>query len=60
MPPTTPYEVDLEHSYWDKQYAQAEYGTQMLYPHGHHNMILEDEANEDDFLALYGASELFG
>jgi len=50
VPPTTPYEIELAHSYWDKQYAQAESGTQMLYPHthesrptdmGHHNYFLD-------------------
>jgi len=33
VPTMTQYEHDLPHSYWDKQYAQAESGHDMLYPH---------------------------
>ena len=28
VPPTTPYEIDMPQSYWDKQYAQASYATE--------------------------------
>ena len=67
VPPTTPYEHDLAHSYWDKQYAQAEHAIQELYPYTHtvqpgdrHHHFLSEEGNESEYLALYGASELFG
>ena len=70
VPSTTPYEHDLAHSYWDKQYAQAEYGIDELYPHRsysdthpndyYHHFLNEETGDVNEYLALYGASELFG
>ena len=67
VPPATPCDHDPAHCYWDKQYAQAEYATEMLHPHDHpsatdyyHHYLNEDEGDLNEYLALYGASELFG
>ena len=59
VPPMTPYVHDLPHSYWDKQYAQAEYAIEEMYPHIRHHLLNEDDDNLNEYLALYGASELF-
>lgn len=69
MPPTNPYEHDLAYSYWDKQYAQAEYAIEELYPHrsysdthpnDYYHFLNEETADVNEYLSLYGASELFG
>ena len=68
VPPMTPYGHDMPHSYWDKQYAQAEHATEQLYPHDmkhspidyFHHFLNEDSGDVNEYLALYGASELFG
>ena len=68
VPPTTPYEHDLPHSYWDVQYAQAQTAIEMLYPHPHpeethepvyHHFLNSDEPDQNEYLALFGARELF-
>merc|ERR1719361_3350053 len=68
VPPTTPYQHDLPHSYWDSQYASAQSAIEMLYPHPHeaethepvyHHFLNSDEPNENEYLALFGAKELF-
>ena len=68
VPPTTPYEHDFPRSYWDAQYAQAQTAIEMLYPHPHdeethhpvyHHFLNSEEPNQNEYLALFGAKELF-